>query len=734
MPSSKRLRTSCPSRRRALVAVLAVVGAWVPCGDVEAADGVSSVNAATDPAALARQYVESFAARVRLTAGNAALRADVARLSDAGPLASTARALAGELQGVDSETGKVLREWLDSGARPAHAQVDEVLRDLRRQAEHAEEAWVAVRRGLAERRLALPQVEAQREAAAAPTAILSLDQPLFWGVALAPLLVLAVAVAHRRRHAIRRWLARRGIGNRKARGAAGAAAALAGGVVVAGSLLGMSMARAHGTADPGARVSPLEPLLAENRAVAAEVEALEKARRGIEAERARAVAAWQDAAAKALPDGSSLLQQGADFRAAALALGEQLAVLDALPPAIEADAAELERLDEEIAGHARAIAGLDRLRGAALGGAGLVLLGAAVAGAWLDRRAADRQRRRTAGTCPLCLGRNRLVRVREPSRSEPGGGPEFVRCRNVLSQSPREECDYTFLDAYRPMTKLCFPTLGVPQAGKTHWLAMLYWELGRGAYRAAAQFEKVRSRTSEEFDALIEDILRSRIGTAATQRERIPHPLVFHCRDRDPLGRSSLLVNVFDYSGEVTSDLGVDDLRRRRALDADGYLFFLDPTYPHEPQARALADFREDLRVLKGIAAGRRVGVPVALCVSKIDLLAGQGYALSDGGDAIGRFYRRLAEIDPSGDCLSPGVIEARSQATAKLRDVIWPGWDIERQMDDLFGWQYRFFPLTPVGLDGRGERDLSLRTVSPFGLLEPMLWLLEMNGYRVMQ
>ena len=77
---------------------------------------------------------------------------------------------------------------------------------------------------------------------------------------------------------------------------------------------------------------------------------------------------------------------------------------------------------------------------------------------------------------------------------------------------------------------------------------------------------------------------------------------------------------------------------------------------------------------------------------------------------------------------------QARSRLVSRLRDTIWPGWQIERQVRELFGGRYLFFPLTPVGLDGRGETDLSLRTISPFGLLEPLMWLLEMNGYRVLE
>jgi hypothetical protein len=68
-----------------------------------------------------------------------------------------------------------------------------------------------------------------------------------------------------------------------------------------------------------------------------------------------------------------------------------------------------------------------------------------------------------------------------------------------------------------------------------------------------------------------------------------------------------------------------------------------------------------------------------------------------------------------------------------QLRDTIWPGWEIERQIDDLFGGRYMFFPFTPVGLDGLGE-DLANRVISPVGILHPLLWLLHMNGYPVLQ
>jgi hypothetical protein len=232
---------------------------------------------------------------------------------------------------------------------------------------------------------------------------------------------------------------------------------------------------------------------------------------------------------------------------------------------------------------------------------------------------------------------------------------------------------------------------------------------------------------------IVHEILRSRINPAATQRERIPHPVVFNFRDKDFWGRSSMLVNIFDYSGEVMTDMRVDDYRRRRALEGDGFLFFLDPTFPAEPQAKALADFREDLRLVKGVEEGKEVAAPIALCVPKIDLLRNPRYGFPEGDDSIDTFYRRLEEIDPSGESWGLEVLEARSRLLVYLRDTIWPGWQVERQVEELFGGRYLFFPLTPVGLDHPGETELDLQGISPFGILEPLLWLLEMNGYPVL-
>jgi hypothetical protein len=207
--------------------------------------------------------------------------------------------------------------------------------------------------------------------------------------------------------------------------------------------------------------------------------------------------------------------------------------------------------------------------------------------------------------------------------------------------------------------------------------------------------------------------------------------LVFHFGDHDPLSASHSLVNIFDYSGEVTRshDIG-ESAQRQRALDGDGFFFFLDPTEPSETQVQALVNFRDDLRLIKRVRPGQTLRTPVALIVSKIDLMVTERYADSEGDGMIDQFYGDLRGIGWNLDLRS---MEARSRLVSNLRETIWPGWDIEQSIHDLFGGRYLFFPLSPVGLNEPGERDLARRTIAPVGLFQPLLWLLHMNGYQVL-
>jgi hypothetical protein len=359
---------------------------------------------------------------------------------------------------------------------------------------------------------------------------------------------------------------------------------------------------------------------------------------------------------------------------------------------------------------------------------GLAVLSLVVAGAATFARGIQSRTKKRKTTCPLCLSEGQLQHADSEEGSASGRNAtssSMVRCGHVISETPFEECGFDFPAMFQDAPKLCFPTLGVPAAGKTHWLSMVYRQLNlNNDVPPEVEFARIQSSGSNVFDQIVNDILSARQGPAATQVATIPKPVVFNFQDHDGFGKSSILVSLFDYSGEVFQRMSLDDHQRRRALNADGYFAFLDPTRTPDEQANELSKFREDVRVVKKLKAGQQIHCPVALCVPKIDLLSSQG------GNVTEHYYQQLGEIGWGMDLTS---IQKRSDLMQSLRDTIWPGWEIERQVDDLFGGRYMFFPLTPVGLNEPGVTDLKERNIAPVGILHPLMWLLHMSGHPVL-
>lgn len=671
--------------------------------------------------------MEQFVQRQRVEARSKLLAKEVERLQPSPGSIVSGQDLQGKLVAAEPQVRRAGATILARAAEPVERGLQQAVQELDREILETVAAWKKVRIAVCEGQALVGRFHAEQRSPLA--SLLSPEDRWFWASVVAALGVLVGVSLHAHRQGVRRRMSGR-LGRALVRWLL-----VAGFLLVALAVAGLGLAdrwadatNSSAATDPDA---PRRKMEADSALLEAEVQKLAEVAQTAAKARTDLQAASVGRGGAAAGDLSTVAP---GFRDRVLELGERLAVLESLPRAIQSDLADLGQLGEELRAASDAAA-RDRLWQRGLrGGMGLATLGVVVAGAWTLRRGAKRRKAVVANTCPLCLG---AVKAGAVSKNGRVTGSKIVRCENVLDPAKGVRCHYAIRDAYRAMPKVCFPTLGVPRAGKTHWLAMAYWQLNRGNHPPSVRFERVRpieAASGEDFDRIVEQILISRLGTTGTQGTRIPHPLVFNFRDRDRWGLSSVLVNIFDYSGEVTATLSLDDYRRRRALEADGYFFFLDPTLSAEPQAKALAEFREDLRLVKGVASRRELRLPLALCVSKIDLLARQSYALPDGGDAVAKFYDDLAQIDPTGEAMTLEVIEARSQLMARLRDTIWPGWQIERSVDDLFGGRALFFPLTPVGLDGQGEKDLNLRTVAPYGLLEPLLWLLHMNGYPVLE
>jgi hypothetical protein len=436
-------------------------------------------------------------------------------------------------------------------------------------------------------------------------------------------------------------------------------------------------------------------------------------------------AEWRDGLPKESGDDGSLVLAWEQSRKSMLEMNVDLVLLSDFSSRFEADVAEIQKLDAEVAGLWSGItAGTDsRRRTSGVLGASMLFVYAFVGLVLLSR---ERTRRKvTRNTCPRC----RAVGKLEVNDEGGAKGTEY-RCTNVIQEEPQyEECDFIFNEAYLAREKVMFPTLGVTSSGKTHWLAMVYRDLSRGRFPDKVHFSKLKGDAATQMDKLVDGILNDRLNVEGTQTASLPHPLIFDFADNDRLQRSHLLASVTDYAGEAFER---DDSRfRDHLLNAEAYLVFLDPTKADETQVKALGDFRQDLQLFRKIPPGKTIHSPVALCVPKIDLMVNEKYA--HNSDIIWKFYSELAEIDAATEPLSLDRIQQRSDLVAQIRDVIWPGWPLERQIRDLFGERFMFFPLTPVGLDHPGETDLAKRSIEPYGTLEPLLWLLHMNGYPVL-
>ncbi len=334
------------------------------------------------------------------------------------------------------------------------------------------------------------------------------------------------------------------------------------------------------------------------------------------------------------------------------------------------------------------------------------------------RKKRKRELAEQAIVCPCCLARDSL----EPTHDK------YLECSN---------CGYKFPENYQKLPCLCFPTVGIRASGKTHWLVTAYEQVRNDDVDAAVRFESVQSLADEEFDALVVEILENRRGSRPSQAASLPYPLVFHVRDNDGGNPNSCMLNVFDFSGEVMKERRADSDMRKRALLMDGFILFLDPTqikgeagrYKLSDQVKALSAFHEEMRIERELPVGAPIDIPVAVCISKLDLLLRY--------NPMGRSANKLL-LKPLRKSLAKPIclkeLQYRSKLCEKVVSALFPGWKLPRTLKDNFGGRFMLFPMSPVGIEEGelGQEDLMQRSFAPVGIMEPILWLLHMHGYTV--
>lgn len=410
-----------------------------------------------------------------------------------------------------------------------------------------------------------------------------------------------------------------------------------------------------------------------------------------------------------------------------VAKGKLVALRDVLAATLAVERMKAEEADQKVALDAdtlrleelsRTAKGQKRTWVAVRVGVGLLVLTvalapfqAAVGWGWARRKA-------DADTCPRCLATVTMMERRA-----------VIECGG---------CGFRYPLHSKGIARLCFPTVGIRSSGKTHLLVTAYASVKNRNTRSPAPVQQAASMGDEQFNTYIDLVLKPR-GTIGATVQDLPASIVVCARDTDRGGPSTVLVNLFDYSGEMrTQAIAVDDLRRR-AVRMDGFLMFFDPTQMYgdvvdgeatlalEDQLAALHQVYQDMMDARGLTPGRPVPVPVAVCVSRFDLVATRSPM---GGQALPFLTRPATELDPPGSRITRRVLRERSRVVEQMPPFMLPGADRRKILRDYFGDQFLFFPTSDRGL----AAPAGGRAQSTYGMVEPLPWLLPMHGYRVLK
>ncbi len=304
------------------------------------------------------------------------------------------------------------------------------------------------------------------------------------------------------------------------------------------------------------------------------------------------------------------------------------------------------------------------------------------------------------------------------------------------------ECDGRMPSNLLDGERLCFPTVGVRSGGKTHFILEFYDQIRNKATKVAARMSWVPSFSDVEksFDIMLKNLRKGkRPDPTEADPDRIPEPLLFTIRDRALFPPNSLNLLLFDLGGEVMNMHIDKEKLKERAMKMDGFLLFLDPQQvlpdngnflTKDDQLKMLCDQSAQMKAVRGIQHDGVLDVPVAVCIPKLDLiprhnpLAGAGHELLD--------KLRKTENEP----VTLDLLETRSKIVGQFLKEMFLGWDVERDLKDNFGARFLFFPLTPVNIIETeiGIDDLNRRSLKPFGIQEPFLWLLHISGYQVLK
>ncbi|WP_067811214.1 TRAFAC clade GTPase domain-containing protein [Actinomadura kijaniata] len=326
-----------------------------------------------------------------------------------------------------------------------------------------------------------------------------------------------------------------------------------------------------------------------------------------------------------------------------------------------------------------------------------------------------------------------------PGRRRAEGRAGCPHCGQPTGSRVCPECHNPLPSAYCDSPGRIVALVGAKNAGKSTYIAVLLHELmNRVGTELDASLVACDDRTIERYRRdfarpLLEErrLLPTTASAATAPREPLVYLLTRSRRTRFARERTdSLALVLFDTAGEDLRSREVRDLHLRYLEAADAIIFLVDPLQlpgarpvlgdvpgaePDSEPIDIIARVTEALRQRHGSRPNERLPVPVAVALTKIDLL--RPSLLRQSALHRGRSGTGVLDLDDRD--------AVHEQVRALLHE--WQAGQLDTYLGQRYA-DYALFGLSALG--GRPEGDrVGAGGVRPHRAEDPLLWLLYRFG-----
>jgi len=370
------------------------------------------------------------------------------------------------------------------------------------------------------------------------------------------------------------------------------------------------------------------------------------------------------------------------------------------------------------------------------------LVGAAVTWSVVTALATGRihwkSRPRRMTVCPACSGP--AEGFAPDDKTEEGVNPKpdtIMVCPHVISESPFEECGFSVSRSLFDIPWLRVHGVGgTCNAGQTMWNAACFGLVEPFCTTKQVEVETIPCAGSEEPRRTWDDVYLHRSYPRATSRSHTPHPWLMQVRQADSRSHR-LAVAVSDFAGEFAAQCTPVDSSYRQLLDAESHLFFVDPAAVQEEnhQLGVFHRFLVNVRSQRGLEDSNKPIGPIAVCIPKCDLLA---HYIGRAHQAT-QFIQQMRSSGPCDVATTLTAIKRRHELVVKHAGILPCIETLARRLQTDCGPDgFMFFPMTAVGwspddMANDGTHSLANRPIAPWGVLDPLLWLIHASGFEAL-